>query len=357
MVVLVLCVVATELIARWGLGPILAPGLGEDAHRLEAFREFVRNEGHAWFAPRPYIGYAGHPSTPGDGTGRKVNSRGFRGPEWEVARAPGVLRIACLGGSTTGGSDQKEGYARLYPSLLEKLLAAQLGRPVEVMNFGMPGWTSAETAVNYFLNVVDFDPDVVVVHHAVNDVMPRLWPGFESDYSHFRRPWKEPSYGTLGRFLIGTSALCGAIGLKQNEDFTLNWLVGVPLDPTDMETELAPETALAFRRNVRSVCDAVRARGGVPVIATMPFSKNPDFFRPPRGPLIRIGISEHNELLRDLAREERFLLVDLARAFDRRAPELGPTFVDYVHVKLAGNQAKAELIADALIRGGHLPAD
>ena len=29
------------------------------------------------------------------------------------------------------------------------------------------------------------EPDVVLIHHAANDVLPRLWPGFEEDYAHF----------------------------------------------------------------------------------------------------------------------------------------------------------------------------
>lgn len=343
--------VALELVARFGLGPLLKPGFGENQRKLDHFQSLVWNRGHHWYAPRAFMGYGLKLGAKG------VNSRGFRDLEIDVARTPGVPRIACLGGSTTEGED--EGRTGAFPHFLQEILSQRLGGPVEVMNFGISGWTSAESMVNYFLNVQDFEPDVVIVHHAVNDVRPRLWPNYRTDYAHFRRPWTEPSYGTLGRYLIRSSVLVAALELKRHADFTLNALVGVPLEDTARqmaESQLLPETTRAFRRNIESIAAHVEAMGAKALLATMPASPFDKHYPGVVGERIRPGLAEHNEILRDMAQAEGWALVDLERKFRAREAELSKHFKDHVHVTRAGNRVKAEMIADRLAQG-LLPAD
>jgi lysophospholipase L1-like esterase len=61
----------------------------------------------------------------------------------------------------------------------------------------------------------------------------------------------------------------------------------------------------------------------------------------------RYGIAENNQHLRELCAELGVRLADAERAFAAR-PELSGQFLDLVHVQPPGNQAKAELVADAL---------
>lgn len=37
------------------------------------------------------------------------------------------------------------------------------------MNWGGSGWTAQETLVNYFTTVQDYEPEVVIIHHALSD--------------------------------------------------------------------------------------------------------------------------------------------------------------------------------------------
>lgn len=53
-----------------------------------------------------------------------INSLGYRDREFTVKKPPGVVRIACLGGSTTVQGIRNE---ETYPALLEKLLRARFG--------------------------------------------------------------------------------------------------------------------------------------------------------------------------------------------------------------------------------------
>ena len=64
-----------------------------------------------------------------------------------------------------------------------------------VLDWTVPGWTSAETLINYLLDVQDYGADVVVIQQAYGDVEPRLWPDLKPDYSHYREPWRRPRAG------------------------------------------------------------------------------------------------------------------------------------------------------------------
>ena len=79
----------------------------------------------------------------------------------------GEYRIACLGGSTTY-TTSVEDWRLSYPALLEhELHNAGLGS-VCVLNCGAAGWSSWESLINLETRVLDLDPDLIVVYHAIN---------------------------------------------------------------------------------------------------------------------------------------------------------------------------------------------
>lgn len=326
---------------------LLEPRLGVDRARIRALRDHVASGGAvALHEPRPYVLYARPPGVPG------VNSLGFNDDEFRVARTPGTLRVACLGSSTTEGGNP-EGHEGSYPRLLQRLLRERTGAPVEVLNFGMAGWTTAETMVNYFLVVQDFEPDVVVIHEAVNDVDPRRWPGFRADYSHYRKPWTGAHYSLPYRLLVRSSDVFAALELRRADGFDLQSLVTrPPRGPLrDSGGTLPPDTAAAFRRNVRTIAEHVRARGGRVVLATVPYDPQPGA----GDAVYRAGIDDHNRILRQLAREDGLVLADVDARGRARAGGTHPFFLDLVHMTPEGNRFKAEVIAEAMLEAG-LPA-
>lgn len=328
---------AASLLLAEGAFRGLEGRLGVDRARIRAFRDFVATGGEtAHYAAWPYTLYRRRPGDPG------VNSLGFYGDEPSLERRPGVPRIVCLGASTT------EGYFSLLGPALERLN----GRPVEVLNFAVSGWTSAEILVSYLLLVQDYRPDVVVIHTAVNDAEPRNWPGFRPDYSHYRRPWREIHYSAPFRWLVAASDLFAAWQLRRAPLPDLRGVVvRKPSGPfTFRHGHFPPGTERPFRRNLRSLIVAIRTGGGTPVLATLPYD-------PVRGrglPHYREGIDEHNAILRDLARENQILLVDLAESAREHPETLQPFFVDLVHLSEPGNRLKAEAIARALTESGLL---
>lgn len=104
------------------------------------------------------------------------NALGFRGGEIASRKPQGVYRIVCLGGSTTYSS-AVEDPDDAYPALLEAVLHAAGYPQVDVVNAGVPGYGTLETLINFELRVLDLEPDLIVVNHAVNDIHARLvWP-------------------------------------------------------------------------------------------------------------------------------------------------------------------------------------
>jgi hypothetical protein len=96
-----------------------------------------------------------------------LNEEGFRsGPI--VAKRAGVVRIACIGDSWTFGMNVDQD--RSYPARLEALLKQRGSGPdVEVMNFGILGYSSFQGLELLKRRVLDLQPDVLIIGFGMND--------------------------------------------------------------------------------------------------------------------------------------------------------------------------------------------
>jgi lysophospholipase L1-like esterase len=100
----------------------------------------------------------------------QVNEDGYRGPRRTLEKPVGTLRVACLGDSCTFGlGNPPLQYEQTYAALLEALLTERLGRPVEVLNFGCPGYTSWQGRQLLRAKALDYGPDVVTAYFGIND--------------------------------------------------------------------------------------------------------------------------------------------------------------------------------------------
>jgi lysophospholipase L1-like esterase len=328
--VLVLLVLGAEL----GVRAVVSR---EMRYALENFRRYLLTGEMRGYEPRAYTVFQRPRGGP------PWNAFGFSDGSWSRERTPGVPRILCLGGSTTEGGNES-GRLGAYPYLLERTLQERTGRDFEVYNAGISGWTTAEMLVSWFLTLQDLRPDVLVIHEAVNDCEPRFRAGFEPDYSHWRKPVQLAPARGIERVLARTSLLYSYLRLRAGRaPHVLDVCTDrdAPFEPLMKEDRLPPETSLPFRRNVRTIARSAAADGAVVVLMTQPDGSKPcrEFWR--------YCMREHNEHLRELCREHGFVLADAEQVFAAR-PELEAEFSDLVHLEPAGNQAKAEIVADAL---------
>lgn len=89
-----------------------------------------------------------------------INEDGYRTPPFATAKTPGVTRIVCLGDAVTFGAfvDDEQTYARQLAARLE---GAAPGR-YEVINLGVPGYTSRQGIELLRRQVLALDPDLVL---------------------------------------------------------------------------------------------------------------------------------------------------------------------------------------------------
>lgn len=98
----------------------------------------------------------------------RINSRGMRGPEPSERKPPGLRRIALLGDSIAFGYwvDERDALPRQLQDLLEQSGAG----PVEVLNFGVPGYNLEQETELLRTAALRFAPDLAVVVFCLNDL-------------------------------------------------------------------------------------------------------------------------------------------------------------------------------------------
>lgn len=107
----------------------------------------------------------------------RMNSEGYRTREFELPKPRGLVRIACIGGSTTVAGRTNE---ETYPALLEAKLRRRFpGLPLEVLNLGVSSAT-AEYWQARMPRVLGYQPDVIVEYPGVNDISWQALPRFAS---------------------------------------------------------------------------------------------------------------------------------------------------------------------------------
>lgn len=99
----------------------------------------------------------------------RTNSCGMRDVERKIARGPGVYRIALLGDSFAfgWGVEQEQTFAARLESNLNRLAAGKLR--FEVLNFGVPGYSTFQEVKQFREKGLEFEPDEVVVYFIEND--------------------------------------------------------------------------------------------------------------------------------------------------------------------------------------------
>ena len=98
----------------------------------------------------------------------ELSSQGFRTSEYALQKPAGTLRVACIGDSWTFGMNVDQ--ERTYPGrLLVRLRAASGAANVEVLNFGLLGYSSFQGLQLLRSHVRALAPDVLVIGFGMND--------------------------------------------------------------------------------------------------------------------------------------------------------------------------------------------
>src|SRR5580700_7387766 len=99
-----------------------------------------------------------------------INSLGFRGPELDMPKPAGRVRLAFLGASTTFCAEVSDNQ-HTWPHLVWNTL--QRSHPagsLDYVNGGVPGFTVSSTRLNFDRRVKQTQPDVIVIYEGINDI-------------------------------------------------------------------------------------------------------------------------------------------------------------------------------------------
>lgn len=174
-------------------------------HELESYQGRIENL-YAWhpftgFIMRPENTFRGtHPYSPKIST-VYTDQYGFLSPNTKTdltyGRRDDEIRIAIIGGSTSAGISHT--YEENWPGKLGNLLQRDFSKKkIRIINAGTPGFNTSQSMGNLSLRVAPFEPDIVIIYHAYNDLKAISdKASFRPDYSHIhKRPhgfYKKPN--------------------------------------------------------------------------------------------------------------------------------------------------------------------
>lgn len=149
----------------------------------------------------------------------QTNSCGMRSPERPIKKPAGVFRIALLGDSFTfgWGVEQHETFAQRLENNLNRI--SQGSPRFEVLNFGVPGYSTFQEIALFEERGLDFDPDAVLVYFVQNDFG---MPFFIRDISGSGGILSSMKFVQLGKQFLSPQAVDDQIkqmGLDPNRAF------------------------------------------------------------------------------------------------------------------------------------------
>lgn len=253
-----------------------------------------------------------------------INSLGLRGDE--ISSTKNKPRVVALGNSCTFGWGIPGG--QTYSDRLQDIL----GNGYEVINAGIPGYTSYQGREFFQKDILKLKPDILLVLFAWNDhwvaasaiadknqkFPPQVIISLQNILERF------DSYRLLKKLLLSA----------------------VEKDPDSLFNRAAPVYRVGledFQDNLTAICDTAKAHGIKPVLMTSPIPPLSEM------PSALAGMhryhERYNDAIRAVASAEGVGLVDLAREFDTRKDLWDSTSHDWIHFNARGHLLAAQLIA------------
>ncbi|MFA6562370.1 MAG: SGNH/GDSL hydrolase family protein [Verrucomicrobiia bacterium] len=270
-------------------------------------------------------------------------------PKQTPANTPGI-HIFCLGGSTTEYADKKAGG---WVGRTGKLLQERTGRKdVIVHNLGRQWYTSLHTLINYETNLRQHKPDLVIVMHAINDLLQNadhsyLSHGpFREDYGHF--------YGPVTRLILNKGFLGDVFG-------SIRLWYAKPRET--IEAREFPGL-VPFQRNLATLIDLAQKDGTPVALMTQPTLLKDTMSLEEQKVLHMVaveaygptkkwsyataarGMKAYNDCTRTLVKTRGITLVDTAQA----VPQTLDYFWDDVHYSEKAYTVISEFVASELLR-------
>ena len=256
-------------------------------------------------------------------SGTVVGPEGTRAPP-PVEKPDRGLRLLTLGDSTIYGVLVRD--PDVFSTVAAGRLAQQLGRPVDAVNGGVPGYSSEQARRLYEHRLRPYQPDVVVIATQWSDSQLGPMP----DAMRF------PERGVAVRKFLQNSALVRFVGGLLN-----GWVPGQDVGwqlQRDPGTRRVPLSA--YRDNLRRIAALATDQGARPVFLLLPSDRDQrrQPLEPPR-PAYRAAMQE-------VAAALGAPIIDGVAPFTGRS---GRIMADDVHPSAQGHRLLGETLAAGLL--------
>ena len=294
--------------------------------------------------PHPYLLYVNHP-----GYEDQINSLGLRGPEIQKEKAAGSRRVLFLGGSTTYSTSVRE-YTNAWPWQLGVMTKREAGLDLEILNGGLPYATTAESLASYVFRYRYLKPDVVVIEAGGNDQVATWYPGYNSEYTHFRGPGGGWRFSRIEKVM-----LCSNVA----KVLYCRWIAGkfrtYSAHPADYGTldrmktlEMVRTNSLeGFRRNLELLVRMAQNDGSKVLLVGFVNGEKLSKNRPELEgfePVIYEGTRRHRMALSEIGKSAGAKVV-----IPRQEQFTDEMFADDCHLTAAGERVKASECLPALL--------
>lgn len=195
----------------------------------------------------------------------RSNRFGLRMREVSLEKPTGVTRIACLGDSSTFGWMIAEEEA--YPPVLETLLNQNSSQPYEVLNFGVPGYTSFHGRYHYFRRVKEFAPDIVTLAFGFNDSFEFLFEE-KNFFAELEKAGLIEGLSPIPLFFYDHSALAKWV-MKRLKYPAQQKLIALHRERSQRQTWQPKVSQSDFQENIRVIVEDARASGAECVLLNL----------------------------------------------------------------------------------------
>ena len=260
-----------------------------------------------------------------------INTRGFRGPEWDTTKPEGVRRILAVGDSSVFGfgvEDEQVFTARVHKALENS----------EVINAGVPGYSTYQVINLLEMNALAYSPDLVVIGN--------LWS--DNNFDSFVDKEMLTAYasfeGSRSRNIQKTlhhSALYRVINYRRHalkklpEVRKVGWMVG-----RGEQIGLRRVALQDYATNLETITRMVHDQGGEVAFLILP--NREDVEPTTTGP---VAWEPYRQVMRDAAERHGTFVIDAPALFIDSAQSAEALFIDEMHPSATGH----ELIAQALL--------
>lgn len=274
---------------------------------------------------------------------------GRHGEKYPFIKAPGTFRVVAMGGSTT----QDLVKDMHYPKRLEELLReAYPNRTIEVINTGNSGYATPHLLILLSLDVLSWNPDLIIASENVNDLLAAYFPDFTEDYSNKYSNEMFLPHPSLSRMLLGWSRLYWVVRSRVD---ALSYRILESQDAVYIRKSygISPPTSAeaVFRRNWETFANIVNGRGIPLVLASQPLEPSEEYWDRhmryksyndvaayPLHAEFLLHHAAYNTTIKEVAEERNVYFLDNAALFTGRT-EL---FSDFVHYTNAGIEELAQ---------------